>query len=142
LVSVAIVERLEFREFVGMTLDKVAERPDEALPVGRGNAQPRPGLEGTARGGDRQFDIGLIAGRNMREDFLGGRVFDRESLAVAGIDPLAVDQHLMFLDQERRWQGPGQRARSLANMQRIYDLWRAEREMTDELAKIPTQRAA
>jgi len=28
------------------------------------------------------------------------------------------------------------------NMQRAYDLWHAEREMTDELAKIPTQRAA
>ncbi len=28
------------------------------------------------------------------------------------------------------------------NMQRARDLWNAEREMTAELAKIPTQRAA
>jgi addiction module HigA family antidote len=28
------------------------------------------------------------------------------------------------------------------NMQRAYDLWHAEREMVDEIAKIPTHRAA
>jgi addiction module HigA family antidote len=28
------------------------------------------------------------------------------------------------------------------NMQRAYDLWHAEREMADEIAKIPTHRAA
>jgi hypothetical protein len=28
------------------------------------------------------------------------------------------------------------------NMQRAYDLWRVEREMADEIAKIPTRRAA
>ena len=28
------------------------------------------------------------------------------------------------------------------NMQRAYDLWHAEREMADEIAKIPTRRAA
>jgi hypothetical protein len=28
------------------------------------------------------------------------------------------------------------------NIQRAYDLWHAEREMADEIAKIPTHRAA
>ena len=85
-----------------MALEKVAERPDQTLPLAGLDARPRPGLEGAARGGDGEIDVGLVAGRDMGDDFLGGGILDRERLAAAGVDPFAVDQHLMLFRQERR----------------------------------------
>jgi hypothetical protein len=38
----------------------------------------------------------------MSDHFLRRGILDRESLAAAGVDPFAVDQHLMLLGQERR----------------------------------------
>ncbi len=85
-----------------MALEDVAERPDQTLPRGGRNARPRSGLEGATRRGDRQIDVRLVAGRNMGDHFFVSRVLDGEGLAAAGVDPFAVDQHLMFFRQKRR----------------------------------------
>ncbi len=85
-----------------MTLEEIAERPDETLPCGGRDAGPGSRLEGAARSGDRKIDIRLIPRRDVGNDFFGRRVLDRKSLAAAGVDPFAVDQHLMFFSQERR----------------------------------------
>ena len=84
-----------------MTLDEVAERPDQTLSRGRRDARPGPSLEGSACGGDCEVDIRLVAGGDMGDDFLGGRVLDCKCLPATSVDPFAVDQHLMFFRQER-----------------------------------------
>ena len=94
-----------------MTFENVAERPDEALSRAGRDARPGAGLQGAARRGDGKVDIGLVAGRNMGDDLLGGGVLDRQGLAAAGVDPLAVDQHLVFFGKER---GRGGAERGLA----------------------------
>ena len=64
----AVVERFEFGEFVGMLFEQVAQPPDQARSLGRRDARPRTGLESPARGGDGQVDIGFVAGRDVGDD--------------------------------------------------------------------------
>ena len=97
----AIVERFQFGQLVGMTFEQVGQRPDEALSCGGRDPGPGSGLEGAARGGDRKIDIRLIPGRDVGDDFFGRGILDRKGLAAARVNPFAIDQHLMFLGQER-----------------------------------------
>jgi hypothetical protein len=51
-VRLAVVQRLELGELLGMLEDEVANAPDNPAALGRGHPAPRPGLEGPARRGD------------------------------------------------------------------------------------------
>ena len=97
----AIVERLEFGELVSVLLEQVAEVPDELRAVGGRDARPRSGLERLPRRVHREVDIGLVARRDVGDDLLRRRIFDLEGLAALGLDPFAVDQHVMLLGQKR-----------------------------------------
>jgi hypothetical protein len=93
----AVVEGLEFREFVDMLLQKVAQAPDQPRSIGGRNARPRAGFESPARRRDGKVDIGLIAGRHMGDGLFGRRILDGKGLAAFRGDPFSVDEELEFL---------------------------------------------
>ena len=84
----AVVERLELGELVGMLLEQVAEPPDQPRALAGRDARPGPGLERAARGRDREIDVRLVACRDVGDDLLGRRILDRKVL------PLAASTHL------------------------------------------------
>ena len=57
-----------------------------------------PTGEGGRGLGDRGVGVGLVAQRDHRADFFGCRINDVEVIDGHGIDPLAVDVELAFLD--------------------------------------------
>jgi hypothetical protein len=96
----AVVERLELGELVGVLLEQVAEPPDEARAIARQDARPRTALEGPAGGGDRRVDIGFVPGWYMADDLFGCGILDRKGLAALRVDPFAVDQELVGLGEK------------------------------------------
>ena len=90
----AHVEGVELRQLLEILLDEVGEPEQHALPLEWLHLAPRP-LEGAARGGDRAVDVLGVALGDDGEQFAGGRIARLELLARRGIDPFAIDQHLL-----------------------------------------------
>ena len=97
----AVVERFDLGELVSVLFKKVAEVPYEPRTLGGRDARPRAGFERLARRLHRKVDVGFVAGRDVGDDFLRRRILDLEGLAALGLDPFAVDQHVMLLGQKR-----------------------------------------
>ena len=97
----AIVERLDLGELVGVLFKEVAQAPDELGAVGGRDARPGAGFKRLARRLHRKVDVGFVSGRDVRDDFLRRRILDLEGLAALGLDPFPVDQHVMLLGQKR-----------------------------------------
>jgi hypothetical protein len=99
--ALAVVERLELGELLGVLVDHVADAPQQVRALARRHPRPRgAGLEGVAGGDDGAVGVDRGGLRDLDEDFLGGRVDGREGLAVLGVDPLAVDQQLLGRGEE------------------------------------------
>ena len=90
----AHVERIELRQFLEILLDQIGELQQQRLPFERLDLAPRP-FEGAARRRHRAVDILGIALGDGREQFAGGGIVGLEALAGGGVDPFAVDQHLL-----------------------------------------------
>jgi hypothetical protein len=48
-----------------------------------------------------KVDVGFVASRDVGDDFLRRRILDLEGLAALGLDPFAVNEHVLFLGQKR-----------------------------------------
>jgi len=83
-------------------LEQIGQLPDEASAFGCGQSPPGALVEGFASGFHSLFNIVTIAFRHLGQNFTGGRIVGRESLARDGAYPLAVDQHFArFFDKLR-----------------------------------------
>ncbi len=91
----AHVERVELRTVPrNWLLDQFGELEQHVLPLERLDLAPRA-LEGAARRRDRAVDVLGIALGDGREQLAGGGIVGFEFLAGGGVEPLAVDQHLL-----------------------------------------------
>jgi hypothetical protein len=90
----AHVEGVELRQFLEILLDEVGEFQQQALPLIRLDLAPRT-LECAAGGGDRAVDVLGVALGHRRQQLAGRGVMRLEFLAGRGVDPVAVDQHLL-----------------------------------------------
>ncbi len=90
----AHIERIELRQLLEILLDQIGELQEHVLPLERLCLAPRS-FEGAARGGDRAVDVLRITLGDGREQFAGCGVEGLELLAGGGVDPFAVDQHLL-----------------------------------------------
>ena len=97
----AIVERFDLGEFVGVLFEEVAEPPHEPGALGGRDARPRAGFKRLPRRLHRKVDVGFVTRRDMGDDFLRRRILDLEGLAALRLDPFAVDQHVMLPGQKR-----------------------------------------
>jgi hypothetical protein len=87
----AIVECLQFCEFIAMLFEKVTEAPNEPRSLGRRDTGPRPALKGPACRCYGQVYIGFVARRHVCDRLFRRRVFDREGLAALRSNPLPTD---------------------------------------------------
>ncbi len=98
--GLAVVERLEFGEFVEVLFEQVAELPDEAAALGGLHAGPGAVVEGVAGGADGAVDVFRLGLGNVGHDLAGGGIVDGEGLAGGGEDEASVDEHAVFLGDE------------------------------------------
>ena len=91
----SVIERLELREFIEMVEDQIADVPKD-LPA-FGGREPSPGslVERMPRRVDRVIDVLGFAFGHLGDDFTGGGIEDRKRFARRGVDPFAVDEHLL-----------------------------------------------
>ncbi len=90
----AHVERVELGQFLEIGFDQLGELEQHVLPLERLHLAPRP-FEGAPRRRNRAVDVLGVALGDGREQFTGGGVVGFEFLAGGGVDPFAVDQHLL-----------------------------------------------
>ena len=94
LIGAPMSSGVELRQLLEILLDEVGELEQQVLPLERLDLAPRP-FEGAASGGDRAVDVLRVALGDRRQQFAGGGIVGLEALAGGGVDPLAVDQHLL-----------------------------------------------
>ncbi|MHC2305161.1 hypothetical protein ACVIJ1_001631 [Bradyrhizobium elkanii] len=90
----AHVERVELGQFLEIGFDEFGELEQHVLPLERLHLAPGP-FERAARRRDRTVDVLGIALGDRREQLTGGGIMRLEFLAGGGVDPFAVDQHLL-----------------------------------------------
>ena len=81
----AVVERLDLGEFLGVILDRPRQGEHQRLAPGRGHRAPRAG-ERLAGGGDGALDILRAGLRDLGDLAPGGRVERRERGPVGGLE--------------------------------------------------------
>src|SRR4051794_35988695 len=77
-----------------MRLDEISELQQQRLPLIRFGLAPGP-FERAARRRNRTVDVLRIAFGDGREQFASRRIMCLEALTRGGIDPFALDQHLL-----------------------------------------------
>ncbi len=85
------VEGLELGEVGVLRLDGVGDAVQDAGSLARLHPRPRSVLERAGRGGDREVDVGLLAGGRRHVGLVGHRVEHVERVAVDAVDERAVD---------------------------------------------------
>jgi hypothetical protein len=90
----AVIQRLQLGQLVGVIQDQVTDPPDDPAALGRGQSAPRPVIEGSARGADRPVDVLGVALGDAGERLAGGRIRRLERLARRRVDPLPADEQL------------------------------------------------
>src|SRR5208282_613027 len=99
----AVVERFELRELLGVFFDEVPELPNHAAALGRRKLAPWAGVERGARRRDRAVDVFFVAFRDVRKHIAGRGIVCGERFSGSGVNPLAVDQHLPFFCDVTRY---------------------------------------
>jgi hypothetical protein len=97
----ARVERLQLGEPLVLGFDRVGDAIEDACPLARQQARPRTGVERPLRGGDREVDVGLLAGRCGRIDLVRHGVENVEGGAVDAVDERSADVMLDARGQTR-----------------------------------------
>ena len=96
----AVVERLDLREFLGVRLQRVGERMHQPLAPGRWHRGPRAGRERLAGGRDGAVDV-LGAALGDLGDLAARRGVDGgEGAPVGGLQALGADQQAVRLGDE------------------------------------------
>ena len=95
----AVVQRLQFSQFIRVFQDQVADAPDQPATFAGRHAPPGAGIERAPRRGDGPVDVFPLTVGHPGDDRSVGRVEYLEGLAGRCGDPFAPDQ-VMF--------GPGQ----------------------------------
>ena len=93
--GLAVVERFELGELVGVLLEEVGELPEELAAFGGAHGRPGTGVEGAAGGANGDVDVDVVSFGNLADLLAGSGVVDGEGLAGGGGDELSVDQHLV-----------------------------------------------
>jgi hypothetical protein len=91
--GLAVVQRLQQCQFLGVLLDQLGDAPEQATALGRGESGPGAAFEGLARGGDGAIDIFGIALCDFRQHLPIGRVDGVEGFAAGRLNPLPADEH-------------------------------------------------
>jgi hypothetical protein len=90
----AVVERFQLGELVGVLEDEVTDLPDEPASVGLGHAAPWTVFEGLAGRAHGPVDVFGIPLGYVGEGLSGGRVGSRERLSRRRVGPLPIDEQL------------------------------------------------
>ena len=90
----AVVERFERRQLVGLFLDQVGQLVHQGAAIAGIHLRPRAVVERLAGRIDRRIDVGLVAFGHFADHFFGGRVNRFECLAAGRRHPLAADEAL------------------------------------------------
>ena len=96
----AVVDRLDLGQLVRVLEDDVADPPDDPPAVRRGHPAPLGVLECPAGRGNREVDVFGVATGDVRDDLAKRRVENLKRAAVAGFDPVTVDEHPLRLLEE------------------------------------------
>jgi hypothetical protein len=92
--GLAVVERLQLGELVGVRQDQVADPPDEPASLRWGQLAPGAIVERRAGGADRPVDVLGVALGHLGEHLPGGRVRGLERLARCRGYRLPADEQL------------------------------------------------
>jgi hypothetical protein len=76
--GLAVVDRFELGELVGIGLDQIGELHQDAFAPGRRDAAPAAVVEGGARGGDCAVDVLIGSVGDTRDLAPGRRIVDRD----------------------------------------------------------------
>jgi hypothetical protein len=87
----AVVERLEFGNLIGVAFEKIGQLPNQLAAILRRGLRPGAGLEGASCGFDGFVDIGCIGLGHSGNHLTGRWVEHVEPLARSGVLPIAVD---------------------------------------------------
>jgi hypothetical protein len=87
----AVVERLEFGNLIGVAFEKIGELPNQLAAILRRGLRLGAGLEGAQWGFDGFVDIGCIGLGHSGNHLTGRWVEHVEPLARSGVLPIAVD---------------------------------------------------
>ncbi len=80
-----------------MLVDDLADLPHQPPALGGGHPAPGRVLERLAGCGHGKVDVVAVAVRNVIDDLAERRIEDLERAAVAGLDPVAANQHPLGL---------------------------------------------
>jgi hypothetical protein len=86
----AIVERLDFRKFINVLEQEIADAPQQLAPLTWRQTPPGTGLEGMAGSSHGPVNVFALAVRHVREDGGIGGIEHREGPARSGFDPFAA----------------------------------------------------
>ena len=93
----AVVERLQFGEFIGIFQEQIADAPD-GLPRSLGvMRRQRSRIKSAAGGGDGVVDVFRFAFSGTGDDRIICWIENFKCLAGSGGDPFAIDQILLGL---------------------------------------------
>ena len=92
----AVVQRFQLRQFIGVLEDQIADLVQQLAAIGRRHLAPLAVVvEGTTGRSNGGIDVFLAAALGMRHDLASGRVVDFKGFAGRRIHPGAVDQNLL-----------------------------------------------
>ena len=97
----AVVERLQLGELVGVVLEGLGEGQHRARALGRGDAVPAPVLERLAGGAHGAVHVRGAGVGHLGDRPAGGRVERLEGAPVGGLEALAADDQAVRPGRER-----------------------------------------
>src|SRR6185312_5995142 len=103
--GLAVIERFQLGEFVGMFFHEVGQFVKEAATFGGGNFAPGAALESVAGGFDGEIDVSGVGLRHLADFFAGGRIEGGEGAAGEGVSPFVVDKKLCCGDGNAKLAG-------------------------------------
>ncbi len=92
----AVVKRLELRQFVAVLLDQVGQAVDQPGALGRGHLRPGAALQGIPSGLDGAIDVSCTGLGDRGDRLRSGGVEGLERPPVCGRLALAADQQLLL----------------------------------------------
>ena len=102
----AVVERLDLRELLGMRFDRLGQGQHQALAAGRGQRRPRTVAERLARRTNGSIDVLFAGVRDLGDLTARSRIERRERAPVGRLETLRADQQVPGAGKELAGGGP------------------------------------